>query len=272
MKTALITGPSAGIGRVTAIELGARGFHIVAAGRSKDRTIPVIAAIHRAGGTAEFLQIDLGSLTSVRSAAEEFQDRALPLDVLVNNAGVFGARGLTVDGFEPHFGINHLGHFQLTRALASTLVAGSRVITVTSALHNRVDHIDFDALTGPRRSRSALDEYAVSKLANILFSFELARRQPSWRTYAVHPGLTRTAIIPIWMRPFLRSRLISPEAGAATTIWCAVEPGLEAETGGYYARLARAEPSRTARDRGLAARLWEISQQWCDSSRRDVSP
>lgn len=272
MKTALITGASAGIGRVTAIELAARGFHIVAAGRSRDRTNSVIEAIHREGGSAEFLQIDLSSLTSVRSAAAEFRERDLPLDVLVNNAGVFRARGVTVDGFEPHFGINHLGHFQLTQALASTLATGSRVVTVTSALHHRVDDIDFDALTGPRRSRSALREYAVSKLANILFSFELARRQPSWRTYAVHPGLTRTAIIPAWMRPFLRSRLISPEAGAATTVWCAVEPGLDAETAGYYATLARAEPSRAARDPGLAARLWEISRQWCDSSTRDDSP
>lgn len=271
MKSALITGPSSGIGRITAMELGGRGFHIIAAGRSEERTRPVVEAIRAGGGSAEFLELDLASLTSVRSAAGQFNEGHRTLGVLINNAGVFRARRLTIDGFEPHFGINHMGHFLLTQAIGPSLEDRARIITISSALHQRVDGIDFDAVTRPRRTRSGLDEYAVSKLANILFSAELARRRPTVRAYSVHPGFSRTGIIPKWARPFLRSRLITPEAGAATTIWCATEPGLESETGHYYVREALAVPSAAARDDKLSKLLWEKSEEWCDTPPRSVS-
>lgn len=266
MKTAFITGVSSGIGKVTARGLAAREFHVVAAGRSRDRARPVIDTILDDGGSAEFLELDLASLSSVRTAAAEFEKRNLSIDALVNNAGVWRVRGLTVDGFESHFGINHLGPFLLTNLLRETFSPGARIVTVASAVHQRASGIDFEAVTRPTKTRLGLDEYAVSKLANILFSSELARRQPDCRTYAVHPGFTDTAIIPFWARPFLRSRLISPEAGAETSIWCATEPALQVETGGYYVRCARSAPSGPARDTDLASELWERSGLWCGTS------
>ncbi len=245
------------------------GYHIVAAGRSEDRVGPVVDAITKARGSAEFLALDLASLDSVRLAADDYASRNMSLDVLVNNAGVWRVRGLTADGFETHFGINHLGHFLLTNLLSGAIADGARVVTVASAVHQRVDGIDFDAVTRPTKTVAGLDEYAVSKLANILFTSELARRRPEWRTYAVHPGFSGTGIIPFWAKPFVRHRLISHEAAAATSIWCATDPELATETGGYYVRGEPAMPSQAARDEDLAVELWERSADWSGVSLSD---
>ncbi|MDH3462406.1 MAG: SDR family NAD(P)-dependent oxidoreductase [Acidimicrobiia bacterium] len=263
MNTALVTGPSSGIGRVTALSLGAAGYHVVAAGRSEPRIRPVVEAIRSFGGSAGYLPLDLASLASVSQAVEQLKSSGVSFDLLVNNAGVWRQRGLTVDGFEPHFGINHLGHFHLTRLLSTSMTPRARIVTVASAVHRRAAGIDFEAVTRPTRTRAGLDEYGVSKLANILFSRELARREPDVRTYAVHPGFSGTGIIPFWAKPFLRSRLISHGAAAATSIWCATDPSLETETGGYYEKQAPADPSPAAQDDALAAELWERSEQWC---------
>jgi NAD(P)-dependent dehydrogenase (short-subunit alcohol dehydrogenase family) len=130
-------------------------------------------------------------------------------------------------------------------------------------MHRRVQGIDFTRVTRPSRSLFGLDDYAVSKLANILFVFELARRQPAERAYAVHPGFVDTAIIPRYAKPFLRRSLISPEQGASTVVWCATDPGLADESGHYYREMRRIEPSPAAVDRGLAAELWARSEAWC---------
>jgi NAD(P)-dependent dehydrogenase (short-subunit alcohol dehydrogenase family) len=263
MKTTVITGATSGIGRATALELNRRGFHIVVAGRSRERGASLLSEIADSGGSAEFLQLDLGSFDSVRQAAEDFVERGRVIDVMVNNAGVGMAKGLTVDGFEKHFGTNHLGHFLLNHLLQTAYRAGTRIVTVTSSAHMRVDGIDFNRVNLTRRSMFGLDEYAVSKLANILYSSELARRQSQWSTYAVHPGLVNTKILPRWLRVLRGGRMLTPEQGAATTVLCATDPGLGAESGHYYARGARAEPSPAAQDPGLASELWARSEQWC---------
>lgn len=263
MKTTVITGATSGIGRATALELNRRGFHIVVAGRSRERGASLVSEIADSGGSAEFLQLDLGSFDSVRQAAEDFAERGLVIDVMVNNAGVGMAKSLTVDGFEKHFGTNHLGHFLLNHLLQPAFRAGTRIVTVTSSVHMRVDGIDFNRVNLSRRSMFGRDEYAVSKLANILYTAELARRHSEWNTYAVHPGLVNTKILPGWLRILRSARLLTPEQGAATTVLCATDPGLGAESGNYYARGARAEPSPAAQNSRLASELWARSEQWC---------
>lgn len=259
----MITGPSSGIGKVTATALARMGHHIVAAGRSRERIQPVIESIEMDGGSAQFLRLDLASFDSVRKAASEFAGTGTPLDVLVNNAGVWRVKGKTADGFESHFGINHLGHFLLTELLRPTFRPGTRIVNISSAVHQRADGIDFDSVTEVTRSRSGLDEYGASKLANILYTTEMARRDPQWNTYAVHPGFVDTNIYPWWIKPFAKLRSISPEDGAATSIWCATDESLSDESGGYYREMTRVPPSEAAQDEKLAAELWERSEVWC---------
>lgn len=259
----MITGPSSGIGRATAIELAGLGYHIVAAGRSEERTQPVVSLIENGGGSADFLHLDLASLDSARLAAARFEETGRDLDVLINNAGVGVLRGTTDDGFEIHFGVNHLGHFMLTYGLRSSFAPGARIVQVSSAAHFNAPGIDFDRLQGRTKSLLGWNEYGISKLANVLFIRELARRRPEWRAYAVHPGMTDTNIVPRWIRPFIRSRLFTPEQGAETVVWCATSPDVKHESGSYYRNKESRPPSEVAQDDDLAKRLWERSERWC---------
>lgn len=259
MDVALVTGASSGIGAATTRALASLGYHVIAAGRSEQRTSRTVAGIHASGGSAEFLHLDLASLDSCRAAAAEIVDRSATIDLLVNNAGVGPIKGVTADGYEIHFGVNHLGHFLFTTGLEGALAPGARVVQLSSHMHHRVATLDFDAFTRPTRSMFGLDEYAGSKLANILFASELARRNPGLRTYAVHPGLVKTKIIPWYVRPFIRA--LSPDEGADTVVWCATSQELADETGLYYAHRSTTAPSKAAQDESLALRLWDFSLQ-----------
>lgn len=266
MDVAMVTGPSSGIGKATAVALARQGYHVVAAGRSEERTTPVVDQIHAGGGSAEFLRLDLASLDSARNAATEFEASGRDLDVLVNNAGVGVVRGMTEDGFEVHFGVNHLGHFMLTHHLRPTFTSGTRIVQVTSAAHFNAHGIPWDHVRGRTRSLIGWKEYAISKLANVLFVREMAKRQPQLRAYAVHPGTTDTGIFPRWVRPFLRNRLFTPEQGAETVIWCATAPEVADESGLYYRRKESRPPSEVAQDDELAHDLWVRSERWCGVS------
>lgn len=258
----MVTGPSSGIGRATAVEMARRGFHIMAAGRSEERTSPVVDQIRSEGGSAEYLHLDLSSLASARSAAQEFEDTGRTLDVLVNNAGVGGVRGLTEEGFEIHFGVNHLGHFMLTNHLRRTFRPGTRIVVVSSEVHRRADGIDFSRVRRSSRSMAGFAEYGVSKLANILFARRLAALQPDWRTYSLHPGVVATNIFPAMAGPFFRNRL-TPEEGAETSVWCATAPELADRSGLYYSDRMERRPSAAARNDELAIELWTRSELWC---------
>jgi retinol dehydrogenase-12 len=262
VKIAMVTGASSGIGRATTVELAARGYHVVAAGRSEKRTMPVVDGIIADGGSAEFLHIDLASLDSARNAARVFASTGRVLDVLVNNAGVGGGRGVTDDGFEIHFGVNHLGHFMLTHHLRPTFRRGTRIVVVGSEAHRSAGGIDFDAMQRKTRSLVGWKEYGVSKLANILFVRELAKRQPDFHVYAVHPGMTNTGIFPGFVKPFFRN-LKTPEEGADTVVWCATSDEVANQSGLYYSRRRTREPSEVALDDELSAELWRRSEQWC---------
>lgn len=262
MGTVLITGASSGIGRATAEEMARRGFHVVAAGRSEARARPVLDEIVGRGGSAEFLHLDLASLDSCSRAAETFRSSGRDLDVLIANAGVGSVSGLTEDGFEIHFGVNHLGHFMLAKRLRPVFKPGTRVVVVSSEAHRRADGIDFDSLRRRRSIFTSLAAYGVSKLANILFVRRLAQLQDEWNTYAVHPGMVDTNIFPALVKPFLGD-LKTPEEGAKTSVYCATSAEVSDQSGRYYSRMTARQPSPVAQDDALARELWERSEQWC---------
>jgi retinol dehydrogenase-12 len=200
-RVALVTGANSGIGRVTAVELALRGYHVFLACRDAGKTAEVLDEIaQRSGGTAkaEFIALDLGDLDSVRQCAQAFNARELPLHLLVNNAGLAGQKGFTKSGFELAFGVCHVGHFLLTRLLLDRLkqAAPSRVVVVASRAHRHAKGIDFAAVRQPSRSRGGLMDYSVAKLANILFAAELGRRLAGTgvTTYALHPGVVGTNV------------------------------------------------------------------------------
>jgi retinol dehydrogenase-12 len=274
-QVALITGGNVGIGRVTAIELAKKGFQVVIAGRSLERTQPVLDHITSLSvdKPALFLPLDLASLDSVRACAQMFIQLNLPLHLLINNAGVAGLRGLTQDGFEMTFGINHLGHFLLTQLLLPNLQSSgpSRVVTVSSRAHKRTAGIDWDALRRPTSSWTGINEYAVSKLANLLFSAELAKRVQgtSVSTYSLHPGVVDTEIwraLPDWARPLLRLRgFLTPEQGALTTLHCALHAPQQ-ESGLYYSDSQPKQPAALGQNSELAAELWKRSEAWVNQA------
>jgi len=270
-QVALITGGNVGIGRITAIELAKKGFKVIIAGRSLERTQPVLDHINSLAVDEQplFLPLDLASFASIRDCARLFVQLNLPLHLLINNAGVAGLRGLTQDGFEMTFGINHLGHFLLTQLLLEKLQSSghSRVITVSSRAHKRAAEIDWDALRRPTSSWTGIREYAVSKLANLLFSAELAKRVQgtSVSTYSLHPGVVDTEIwraVPDWARPLLRLRgFLTPEEGVLTTLHCAMHAPKQ-ESGLYYADSKPMQPAGLGQDSELAYELWERSEEW----------
>lgn len=267
-RTFIVTGANSGIGRITATRLAERGAQLFLGCRDGAKGEAVAAPLRAAGAEVEVLPLDLADLASVRQAAATFVARGLPLHGLVNNAGLAGTRALTRDGFELTFGVNHLGHFLLTRLLEARLREGApaRVVNISSQAHRGAKGIDFAALREPARSRTGVHEYAVSKLANVLFTRELARR---WAgsgvtSYALHPGVVATGIwrrLPGPLRWLITRFMITPEEGARTTIFCATAPELAGVSGRYYDRQRESAPSRVAQDDALAARLWDESEK-----------
>jgi NAD(P)-dependent dehydrogenase (short-subunit alcohol dehydrogenase family) len=268
-QTIVVTGANTGIGRATAERLAARGAHVVLACRSEEKTRPVVDRIRASGGTADFELLDLADVASARACASRLAARFATVDVLINNGGVAGQRGATKDGFELTFGTNHVGHFVLTVLLMRSLRASprARIVTVSSKLHERATGIDFERVRRPTRSLTGLPEYAVSKLANILFTRELARRlgPDGPRTYVLHPGGVASDIyrrVPRLIRPLVTRRMLSTDEGALTSLYCATSPEVADATGCYYVRCQERAPSAVAERADLAAQLWERTVQW----------
>lgn len=273
-RTVLITGANTGIGRATAQGLAGLGARVLFAGRSEDKTRPVMQAITEATGNGDlhFLPLDLEDLDSVKRCAQAFRARGEPLHVLVNNAGLARAKGVTKQGFERTFGVNHLGHFLLTLLLEDALYAGApaRVVVVASRAHERwgARPMDFGGFTQATKSYTGWPEYQVSKLANVLFAKELARRWDAAKvhTYSLHPGVIASDIwrsVPWPLRPLARSFMRTPEEGARASIHCASAHEVAQHTGRYYDEDGRERrPNPQADDEGLAKRLWEKSLEW----------
>ena len=270
-RVALVTGANTGIGLVTARELARRGAHVFLACRSASHAQTALDAIRAASGNqkVEALALDLGDFASVRQCANAFLARGLPLHLLVNNAGLAGSRGFTASGFELAFGVNHMGHFLLTQLLLERLKASApaRIVTVASRAHTRTDGIDWNALRQPTRTRTAIHEYAVSKLANVWFSAELGRRLAGSgvTTYALHPGVVASDVwrsVPWPFRSLIKLRMISTEEGAKTSLYCATAPQCAGESGLYYDKCRVRPASSLGQDTALAQELWQRSEAW----------
>jgi len=268
-RTFLITGANTGIGFATARALAERGGRVQLACRSRQKGEAAAAQIAAAtdSNLVSVLQLDLADLASVRACARAFLALGEPLHVLINNAGVGGTPGLTKDGFEFVFGVNHLGHFALTMALLDRLTESkARIVNVASDAHYQAPGIDFDRLRRRTRGITGMREYAVSKLCNVLFSQELARRLAGTgvTSYALHPGVVASDIwrrVPRPVRPLVTRRMLTVEQGARTSLYCATAPDAVLTSGAYYDDCAERAPSPVATPE-LAGRLWQHSQEW----------
>lgn len=271
-KTCLITGATAGIGLATACELARLGAKVVLVGRSPERCQRAIELIKEQTGlgSAEFLLAELSSQEAIRSLAGRVKESITRLDVLVNNAGgIFLKRMETIDGIEMTFALNHLAYFLLTNLLLDQVRTNSqaRIINVSSAAHQGVA-INFSDLQGLRRY-SGWRAYQQSKLANLLFTYELARRLNGTgvTVNALHPGYVRTEIFRVegmsgWLlRRFADVFAVPPEQGARTSVHLASSPEVEGITGRYFAGRKAVRSSPTSLDASAAERLWKVSEE-----------
>jgi retinol dehydrogenase-14 len=269
-RTVLVTGASGGIGKATALGLATLGAHVAITGRDPDRTEAAAAEIRAAGGgQVDIFLADLSSQAQVRALAGQVLQDLPSIDALVNNVGGFwNTRHVTEDGLERTFALNHLAPFLLSNLLLDRLrqSAAGRVVTVSSNAHTR-GRIDFDDLQG-EQTYSGARAYNQSKLANVMFTYELARRLQgtSVTANALHPGVVRTsfgaedpASVQRFLIPFVRPLMKNPTQGAATSIHLASTPQLDLTTGRYFVNSRPKQSSARSYDRAVATRLWEAS-------------
>ena len=275
-RICLVTGATQGIGLVTAQALAQQGATIIVVSRNPARCAATANDIQRQTGnsTVDFIAADLSIQREIRQAAEVFKSRYQHLHVLVNNAGAtFGKRQESADGLEMNFALNHAAYFLLTNLLLDTLKASTpaRILNVSSEVHGWCKGIDFDDLQS-RRRYSEMQAYARSKLANVLFTYELARRlanDPAARgltVNALNPGVVKTNFQMqggFWGR--LSKRMgnlfvgVSPEKGAETSIYLATSPEVEGVTGQYFEKKKAVPSSKASYDEDIARRLWQAT-------------
>jgi len=275
-RVVLITGGNAGIGKETAVALASVGARVVFTARDEARGSDARTEIRTRSGSdeVEVMPLDLARFASVRDFAKRWGDEHDQLDVLVNNAGlILNSRRQTDDGYEMTFQVNHLGPFLLTQLLRDQLVAGddARVVNVASDAHSSARRgLDFDDLQSTRHYRG-FRVYGKTKLANILFTRELARRwaDTGVTANAVHPGFVASSFgrdgdtgrFGALLFPLLKPFALSAEQGARTQVYVASAPELAGITGGYWVKSAPATPSAAAQDDAAAARLWQVSEE-----------
>ncbi len=272
-KICLVTGATSGIGQATAARLAALGATVIVSGRNPEKTAAVRDEIRSASGNPQVhaLLADFGDLQQVRALATEFRQRFERLDVLVNNAGtVLLRREETPLGVEKTFLVNHLAPFLLTNLLLDTLQAApaGRIINVSSEAH-RAGSLDLNDLAW-KEGYSGIKAYRRSKLANVLFTRELARRLADTpvTANAMHPGTVATGIWKTGFRPLdrfiqrlVRFFMLSPEAGADTVLYMAASPAVDGVSGKYFIKRRPVPVSRAGRDEALARDLWQVSEK-----------
>ncbi|XP_071397881.1 retinol dehydrogenase 12-like [Centroberyx affinis] len=271
-KTVIITGANTGIGKETALDLAKRGAKIIMACRDMEKAQVAVKEVIEGSGNENVtcMKLDLSDTKSIREFAEVINKEETKLNILINNAGVMVCPyGKTADGFEMQIGVNHMGHFLLTHLLIDLIKrsAPARIVTVSSMAHawGAINLEDINSEKGYDKKAA----YSQSKLANVLFTRSLAKRLQGTgvTAYSLHPGVVQTELWRHLSGPQqLVMRMISPFTktsvqGAQTTIYCAVEPTLETESGGYYSDCAPATCSAAATDDDVAQKLWELSCQ-----------
>lgn len=279
-KTVVITGANTGIGKGTALDLTIRGGRVIMACRDLKRANDAADDIRRqtsgieGAGEVLVVHLDLASLASVRECAQRLLRTEKHIHVLINNAGMcFCPKGLTEDGFEMQFGVNHLGHFLFTCLLLPRIIqsAPARILVVSSKFHFMDPEIPLDDVAWENRPYSTFKAYSQSKLANILFVKELAVRLQGTgvTTYAIDPGMVKTEALRYANDSMFRGamRLMrmmtfmaqTPRQGAQTTVCCAVDEKVAGQSGFYYSNCRKATPSAAARDPVRAKTLWDAS-------------
>ena len=271
-KVCLVTGATGGIGLITAQTLAARGADVVLVSRSAAKCEQAVAQIKAETGNRQvsYLAGDLSSMAQVQSVAERFLAQHDRLDVLVNNAGaVFASRQVSADGYEMTMALNHLNYFYLTTLLLDRLLASApaRIVNVSSDAH-RIGRIDFDDLMSERRY-SSFGVYSMSKLANVLFTYELARRLEGSdvTANALHPGFVASNFGRsnggVWnmFMPVVQLFAISPQRGAETSLYLAASPAVEGVTGQYFDKRRPVKSSPASYDVATQRRLWEVSEE-----------
>ncbi|MGB5704971.1 MAG: SDR family oxidoreductase [Polyangiales bacterium] len=270
-RYALVTGGSSGIGLETARGLKAHFDVVGIVGRNSGRLASAAEDLRQGGGRIETFQADFSSLADVRRLADEVKERFGSLGVLVNNAGVWHReRTLTKDGYEETFAVNHLAHFLLTNELKDLLVSATpaRVVNVSSSMHVRPKSLNWDDLMFEKDFRGFW-AYGHSKLANVLFSNELARRwqEVGVTSNALNPGNVRSRITrnnvflnALHRSPFARLIVMTEADGARTSLHVATSPDLEGVTGRYFDKVRESRSSKASRDQDAAKRLWDASE------------
>jgi NAD(P)-dependent dehydrogenase (short-subunit alcohol dehydrogenase family) len=267
---AVITGTTHGIGTVTSLGLAGAGYSVV----MLCRNVPAATALAQnivqqaPGSEVQVVHCDLASLASVRAAAREVLERYPRIDRLINNAGIVSTRRrFSVDGHELTFATNHLGPFLLTRLLRPALAPDARIIYVSSKVHYR-GRLDLDSLDNPRASYSSTAAYARSKLANVLDTFALARRLAGTgiTVNCLHPGVVATNLLPGWLnfiRPLFRRSILTPEQGARTSLYLALDARAGTLHGRYLDEQQQVQPAAAAAlDRLLQEQLLTRSARW----------
>ncbi len=270
-KIVLVTGATAGIGKQTALELSKLGARVIVVARSAEKTTRVVAELKQQSGNANIdsFLADLSSIRSIRDLARAVLAKYPRIDVLVNNAGAINlSREVTVDGYERTFATNHLAYFLLTELLLPALEAApaGRIVNVSSEAH-RAGRLDFSDLQAAHKY-SSLKVYGRSKLANIYFTRELARRLAGTRVTvnALHPGfvasefLTKGGLMGL-LKPVVNLFAVSVEQGARTSVWLASSPEVEGVTGKYFYKCKEKAPRPYALDDEAAAKLWAESEK-----------
>jgi NAD(P)-dependent dehydrogenase (short-subunit alcohol dehydrogenase family) len=271
-KVMMVSGATSGIGKETARVLANEGATVVILGRNPKKAVAIVEELQRETGNpkVEYLLADLSSQAEIRRLAEEFKQRYDRLDVLVNNAGEFNLRRrLSTDGIEMTFAVNHLAYFLLTNLLLDVIKASApaRIINVSSGSH-RSTTINFNDLNGEQVFRSG-QAYGQSKLANVLFTYELARRLEGTgvTVNALHPGFVATNMganngwyVRVF-RPLMNLFSLSVEEGARTSIYLALSPEVEGVTGKYFIECEPVSSSPASYDQAAAKQLWQVSEE-----------
>ena len=277
-KIVIVTGANTGIGLCTVTDLAKRGATIVMACRDMRKGEKALEKAKAESSSEDILlmHLDLSSLDSVRNFTKEFLSKYSKLNILINNAGVMACPYMkTKDGFEMQIGTNHFGHFVLTNLLLKALANGApaRVVNVSSSAHWMFAKMDFEDINYEKRSYDKMGAYGQSKLANVLFSKELHNKVKDHgiTTYSLHPGWISTELVRHDTSFILINVIVgslyarTAVQGAQTSIYCAVEEGLEKHSGGYFSNCTLSTASADGRNDGYAKKLWELSEEITDT-------